>query len=637
MRLPFFRPIICLALLMVLVATPAIADSSSNKSASLFDADVARILANRCLQCHDSASAKGGVDLSRRAAAIESGALVPGKPADSQVWESVVNGEMPKGSDPIPKHEADAIKRWIDDGAAYTVDWIDPVVYGRGSDSSRRWVRRLTRAEYVATVKATLGVDLTDEAKELLPPDLRADGFSNTAYNLGVDMQHIDGYAKLAEIAVERTDISKFARRFEKKRLMIDKVMRPLIGKMGRVLLRGPLDEWEVDQYRGLTTTVASAGGNFDDAVAITIEAMLQSPRFLYRMERQHEKDGRAKLNDYEVASRLSYFIWGGPPDEQLLDAAEKGNLSNRKSIETEVRRMLKDPRATEQTRQFISEWINLSRLGNLQPDRDHYPDWNDELASDMRTETLRFAEEVLWADDRPLSDLFDAQFTYLTPTLAKHYGIKPTGEGLRRYDLEDVPSRGGLFTQGSVLTIGGDEASMVARGLFVLHDVLRGAVKDPPPCVDTTPVPTEPGRSNRSIAEARIKNEACGGCHKRFEPLAFGLEQFDGLGRHASRDRHGNTLREDGTVLFPGDAKATPFESTAELSQLLSESDRVRETLTWKFIQFALGRMPTGTEAPLVRDVHQRAWQSGGTYQDLVVALATSDLILTAQSETEE
>src|SRR5690606_18437353 len=163
----------------------------------------------------------------------------------------------------------------------------------------------------------------------------------------------------------------------------------------------------------------------------------------------------------------------------------------------------------------------------------------------------------------------------FATPELAKHYGIKPQGKDLAKYDLSSVPSRGGLLTQGAVLTVGGDEASMVTRGLFVLHGLLRGVVKDPPPCVDTTPVPSQPGRTQRAIAEVRIANANCGGCHAHFEPLAFGLEKFDGLGSFHEKDKHGNTLREDGEILFPGSAQSVKYDSSEELMNLLAKSDR--------------------------------------------------------------
>jgi hypothetical protein len=290
---------------------------------------------------------------------------------------------------------------------------------------------------------------------------------------------------------------------------------------------------------------------------------------------------------------------------------------------------MLKDPRAVARSLQFAADWLDVDRLGNMRPNAERFPGWNAELAGDMRQETLAFFEEIVWKQNRPLADLLNAQFTFATPRLAKHYGLKPKGAGLSRYDVSDVPARGGLLTQSTVLTIGGDDASMVTRGLFVLKDVLRGAVGDPPPGLDTTPVPSKPGLSQRLIAQKRIENVSCGGCHIKFEPLAFGLERFDGIGAYHDNDEHGNKLRDDGEILFPGTAKPVKYDSSAELMDLLAGNDRVRESITWKLTQFALGRPLGAADARAVRRIHQAAQKDRGTYQSLITAIVTSDLVM--------
>ena len=196
------------------------------------------------------------------------------------------------------------------------------------------------------------------------------------------------------------------------------------------------------------------------------------------------------------------------------------------------------------------------------------------------------------------------------------------------RYDLTKEPARGGLLTQGSLLTIGGDDASMVTRGLLVMHELLRGVVRDPPPCVDTTPVPSKPGLTQRSVALERMNNASCGGCHSRFEPLAFGLERFDGLGGYRTKDEHGNALREDGEILFPGSAKPVKYKTSAELMTLLAESDRVAQTLTWKVTQFALGRPLGAEDAAAVHNIHENAFDAGGTWKAIVTEIIRSHLV---------
>lgn len=609
--------------------------------ARLFETKIAPLLARRCLECHDSSSKKGGLDLSRKVAALAGGesgkAIVPGKASASLLWESVESGEMPKEGKELSAQEKLLFRQWIDAGATWTVDVIDPALYAHAGRGANVWIQRLTVPEYIETVRSAVGIDIAKDARKILPPELRADGFSNTAYNLNVDLKHVEAYARLAEMIVARMDVMKFATRFSKSRkLSTDDTMRDFVAGMGKWLLRGPLDDREVTNFSGIATTVASAGGDYKEAVSLLIEAMLQSPRFIYRIENQRGDGTAWPVGEYELASRMSYILWGAPPDEELMRAADKGDLFDRSRVEAQVARMLRDPRALDRSAQFIAEWLDLDRLSNLQPDRKRFPNWNESLAADMRAETLAFFKEVAWKQKRPLADLFNAQVTYATPQLAKHYGLKPKGEGLSRYDLSSVPARGGLLTQGSVLTIGGDDGSMVTRGLFVLHGVLRGTVKDPPPGLDTTPVPSKPGLSQRRIAEMRIANVSCAACHTKFEPLAFGLERFDGLGTYRETDEHGNALREDGEILVPGTAKPVKYRTSAELMNLLAGSERVRETMTWKVTQFALGRPLAAADARIIDKIHKASQKGGGTYASLITAIVMSDLVQMTRTEIE-
>jgi len=469
----------------------------------------------------------------------------------------------------------------------------------------------------------TVGVDVSKDVAELLPKDLRADGFSNTAYNLNVDLKHIQSYAQLAERIVNRMNLEAFLKHFEVSHEFTDKNMQEVISTIGKWILRGPITEEELKTYSKISSTAGRLGGDFSLAIKYVLEAMLQSPRFVYRMESEH-----GPLNDYELASRMSYILWGGPPDQELLKAADAGELTDPDKARKHVDRLLSNQLAVHRSKQFLYDWLNLGRLDNLRPNAQHYPNWSKQLAADMKNETVAYFEDVVWKQKRPLSDLMNAQLTIATPLLAKHYGWKPQGNEATRYGLEKVPGRGGLLTQGSVLTIGGDEASMVSRGLFILHDLLRGTVKDPPPCVDTSPVATKAGLTKRGIAEQRISNKSCGGCHAKFEPLAFGLEKFDGIGAYHVKDKHGNALREDGNILLPGEAKAIDYKTVSELMDYLAASPRVGETLTWKIAQFALGRPLASGDRPEIEKIHQAATNTGGTYAAVIRPIVMSDLV---------
>ena len=611
----------------------------------LFETKIAPLFANHCLECHDSASKQGLLDLSKKSLAIAGGengkAFVPGNAADSLLWQMVDSDDMPKKRDPLLADEKALLKKWINEGATWSLDTIDPAIYAHGGQARESLVQRLTVQEYINTVKAAVGVDISKEARELLPHDVRADGFSNTAYNLNVDLKHVDAFARLAEIIVSRMEVEKFVRRFTRNNKLTDKSMGDVIEKVGRWLLRGPLDEQEVISYRGISTTVASAGGDFRESTSFIIEAMLQSPRFVYRIENQPGYGTEWPVSQYELASRMSYIIWGAPPDEALNKVVDDDNLYG-EELRKQIKRMLDDPRAVERSQQFASDWLNLGRLQNLSPNPKMFPDWDAELAADMRTETLAYFRHVAWEKRRPLSDLLNYQATFATPRLARHYKLpesnnKVDDAGTTLYDLSQVKGRGGLLTHASVLTVGGDEASMVSRGLFVLHDLMRGIVRDPPPCVDTTPVPTKAGLTQRAIAEARVANESCRGCHVRFEPLAYGLEKFDGIGVFHERDEHGNELREDGQIMIPGESESVPYQTSEELMNLLAGSERIRETITWKMTQFALGRPLGASDAAAVADIHKAGQQSGGTYKDVITAIILSDLVQNGRRVTPE
>lgn len=604
---------------------------------NFFIAKVAPLFVQHCYECHDSSTREGGLDVTNRAALMAGGnsgqMIVPGEADQSILMNMVDQNVMPLARQSLSQAEKDALRKWIDEGAEWPVERIEASVYAHGAHDPEGWVQRLTRQEYIETVRAVIGIDISEDAKRLLPQEIRADGFSNTAYNLSVDFQHIQAYSELASIIVNQIDIIDFVLDFTKNTLLVPENIRHVIQHMGEWVLRGPLTESEIQDYQEIANIVIAAGGQYEEVCKQVLRAMLQSPRFIYRLENQ-SGDGRLwPRNDYELAAKLSYIFWGGPPDPPLLRAAQEGRLTTPEGFEEQLERLIEDPRVKERAADFFADWLNLDALLNLRPNPERFPTWSEDVARDMKRESTAFFTYVAMERDQPLTKLFNAQVTFLTQRLAEHYGMQPppnadSASELVRYDLTDIPERGGILTQGSVLTKGGDDASMVTRGLFVLHQVLRGIIQDPPPGVDTTPVPSEPGLSQRQISEQRVANPSCGGCHHKFEPLAFGLERFNGAGTYAEQDEYGNPLRQDGEILFPGERESKEFSTSAELMDLLANNERVQETVTWKVIQFALGRPLTPSDLPHLNEINSIAKSNGGTYIDVLIALAKSDLV---------
>jgi hypothetical protein len=493
-------------------------------------------------------------------------------------------------------------------------------------DPGPRLVRRLTVTEYAATVQALLGVDLSTEARAQLPGDLRADGFTNTAASLIVTLEHVQAYEALAALAVDRLeDFDGFVAAHADCTRLEDECERSFIQTVGSRLFRGPVAPEEERAMQGVFQLARDEGDSFTAGARFVLEAMLQSPRFLYRVERETGDGEPRRLAAHELAARLSYLVWNAPPDDALRVAADAGQLSTDAQIEAQMRRMLADPRARGASRRYLADWLDLSRLDALQRSEELFPDWDPALARAMQAETLDTFEHLVWEERRPLLDVFNAQVAVMSPELAAHYGVAdaPVTDGV--YDLSSVESRGGLLTQGALLAIGGDESSMVSRGLFLLGTFLCGSLEEPPPGVDTTPPVVEPGLSQRFYAEERVDNPACGGCHRQMEPISYGLERFDATGRYQLEDHFGNALGEDGWVVFPGEDQAQHYESTAELLDLLAASERVAECMTLTATQYALGRPILGRDGCTMAEVRERFLASDRTYQDLLVAIALS------------
>ena len=229
-------------------------------------------------------------------------------------------------------------------------------------------MRRLTVSEYINTVQKITGVDISESARNILPPDIRTDGFSNTAYNLSVDLKHIAAYDQLTQLIVDQMDILAFVKQYSSKLDLTDTKMRSFIMKMGRDFLRGELNEIEVSTFQKITTAVNSSGGTTEEAVALVFKAMLLSPRFIYHIEYQRGDGQYWPVSEFELANRISYAIWWSAPDQKLLDLAENGALFNPKVMNQQIDRMLQSPKAIRRSLEFVDDWLNLDRLSNIRP-----------------------------------------------------------------------------------------------------------------------------------------------------------------------------------------------------------------------------------------------------------------------------
>jgi hypothetical protein len=398
-----------------------------------------------------------------------------------------------------------------------------------------------------------------------------------------------------------------------------------IISTLARRAYRRPVSRNEVASLLKLVNTSKAEGLSVEQGIQVAIQAMLVSPHFLFRIERDLAPTDPTrihKISDIELASRLSYFLWSSMPDEELLTLAEAGKLRAPGVIEAQVKRMLADEKAAALPENFAGQWLETRNLDVIKPDPQKFPSWNAELRDAMKTETRMFFEAML-RENRPLPDFLDARFTFLNETLAKHYGIEGvTGPEFRRVELK-TDQRGGVLSHASVLTVSSypTRTSPVIRGKYVLQNILGAPPPAPPPDVpvlDEEAVGT--ARSLRQQLEKHRSNPTCAACHNRMDALGFGLENYDAIGRWRTMD---GKFPIDVSGTFPnGKSFATP----AEMRDLLKgEIPDFARCLTEKMLTYALGRGVERYDRRTVNDITRKLAASGYQFQTLIHEIAQS------------
>jgi hypothetical protein len=382
-----------------------------------------------------------------------------------------------------------------------------------------------------------------------------------------------------------------------------------------------------------------SADGGFEAGVRMALEGILASPRFVFRFEEPPEGARGAKtyaLSDVDLASRLSFFLWATGPDEALLRLAEKGRLSDTATLEQQVRRMLADPRAEILSSRFAAQWLRLQDLDKINPDVRFYPDFDDQLKSAMLRETELFFRHIV-SDDRPVLDLFSADYTFVDERLARHYQIpNVVGSQFRKVQYPDGRRRG-LFGHGSILTLTShaDRTSPVLRGKWVLEVLLGVPPPPPPPNVPDLEATAEAEdgrlRTVRERMEQHRANPACSSCHRVIDPIGLALENFDVTG--AWRIKDNGTAVDAASALYDG----TPIGGPDDLRRaLLARSTVLVRTFTENLMTFALGRRLGYTDMPMVRSVVRQAEAADHRLSAFVVAIVKSPAFRMKSAEVE-
>lgn len=400
---------------------------------------------------------------------------------------------------------------------------------------------------------------------------------------------------------------------------------RKIVGRMARRAWRRAVSGAELDRLLALNSEARRRGDSFEEALAVTLQALLVSPDFLFRIERD-PATARAPyrtLNGFELASRLSYFIWSSMPDDELLQLAERQVLGNPAVLEAQVRRLLADPKSKALVENFGGQWLELRRLESIKPDTEKFPAFDEYLRISMRRETELFLDSIL-RGDRPLTDLIDSDYSFVNERLARFYKLPGiTGPEFRRVALDSSSERGGVLTQASVLTVSSysTRTSPVLRGKWILENILNSPPPPPPPGVPALDeAEAASAVSLRKRLEDHRRNPTCASCHARMDPLGFGLENYDAIGGWRTED--GKSPIDSTGVLPNGKSFAG---SRGLKSIVLEQREAFVEGLAGKMLTYALGRGLERYDRPAISRIATRTVAANYRPSTMIVEIVRS------------
>ncbi len=487
-------------------------------------------------------------------------------------------------------------------------------------------VRRLSRDEYDNTVRDLLG-ETSRPGSKLLPEDIY-EPFDNDFTLQTATTPLIDALEALAR------DIAFATLADPARKAMVlgctptgpqdSECMRSFIASFGRRAFRRPLQADEIDTYAALAKAYTDETGKFDEGACVVLRAMLQAPEFVYRVELGAATDtpGIFRLSDFEVATRLSYFLWGTTPDDALLDIAEAGGLATPDDVRAYAEKMLADPRARDRFDRFHAMWLGYFALPHAA-----------DLTTAMRVETRMLIEQVLFDEKTSWYDLFTATGSYLNDLLATTYGLPPPGSNEHLWVDYGDSGRQGLLSQGSFLSVAGKfgDTSPTQRGKLIRTRLMCQVIPPPPPNVNVDDPPSDPN-SNCKVDRyaAHRADNACSGCHALMDPVGFGLENYDQRGSFRLTDTNEPSCVIDGA----GDVDGQIFHGPAELADMLIATDTLDACAVTQVYRMAMGHREQNEDMPLIAALKQEFIDDDHHFDQLVLALVAQESFLFRRDE---
>lgn len=486
--------------------------------------------------------------------------------------------------------------------------------------------RRLTREQLRYTVLDVLNVDVSPHL-DTLPPEVRAEGFTNTDIALVATADHVEGWSELATWVAAAWDAEAWLAERSTCDDPADACTLDLTESMVTDLFRRPATADEVARLAPLWSVATDEALGVEGGLRLVVEVALQSPGFLYHIEDEtFDRDGRRQVTGDALANRLSYLVWQSAPDAELSRAARAGELDTVEGRRQAVDRLLADPdRARRATDRFARDWLALDGLLGLRRD-----DVGPGVTEALHEAAVRSWHHHLWTRAASVYDVLDSTEVVIDDRLADWYAVDPPeGWSVLSTAGLDLP-RTGLLTWPGVLasTADRDVGGIVARGLFIREHLFCEHELEPPADLNLSEFRTHLGAdaTERDYSDDRLARVECAGCHTQFDPLAYGLVPYDGVGRYDP------TVRADGWVPDPdGDLTYADAEG---LGAILATSDGVRECLTRKHLQFALGRALEPHDDDAVAAIHTTARAAGGTWPDLIRAIVAHPTFVTVGEE---
>ena len=565
-----------------------------------FRDEIRPILEKKCFECHGPEKHKGDLDLTTYTNYTQ---VTESRETWQKVLEMVQAFEMPpKGKKEMSFGDHGKLLRWLRRLPKPERPDCDQIASDRTANFYKGYVmsRRLNRAEYHNTLRDLLGVEL--HLEHLLPADGGGgEGFDTSGNALFTSSIHIEKYLAAAEYAMEAVLPAKPGTLDPKCEQARDRILiaapsrklppreaaRQIIGAFARKAFRRPVTREETERLLSFFDRGQKRGDRFVPSVRLALTAVLISPHFLFLAEPEPGQQGVHRLGAVPLASKLSYFLWSTMPDEELLGLSESGKLLEEETYRQQVRRMLKSSKAQALGERFALQWLDLDRLGTeVRPDAKKFPEFDD-LSESMRQEVVAYFNYIL-QKDRPLLDLIASDYTFVNDRLAKLYGLTNAPRDMQKVSLRD-PNRGGIVGMAAVhaSTSFPLRTSPVLRGKWLMESLLGDRVKPPPPDVPALEQSGEAANLTlrEQLEKHRTKSE-CASCHDKIDPLGFGLENFDVLGRWRDSDG-GRPIDAQGTL-----PSGQTFTGPVGLKNLLMErKDDIIKHLVRKMTGYAFGR----------------------------------------------